>query len=182
MFSRFLTGFLLFVASFASHAAGPLEGLYQWENGPVFYSVIQTSDGLIIGRFRTENSISLGSQNVDTLPLQAKQFDTYTLYSGTTTSTQTVIVNGTTSTIATYSVVGETAWGACTTTLSMVFTTPQGSLPSAQITVTDSVPTTYGITTFGNTQLATAQCQGFRAKALGRLSGSVTTEKIVRIR
>ncbi len=186
MFSRFfaklVSGLLLCVASFASHAAGPLEGVYQWADGLVFYSISQNDSGLLIGRFRTEPSVNLGSQQGASNVFRAKQFDTYTLYSGAVASTSTVVVNGVSSSIATYNVVGETNWGACTTTLGITFTTPAGSAPSGQITVVSSVPTTYGVTTLGTQQLAAAECQAFVAKALGLLSGSVTTERIVKLR
>ncbi len=182
MFSRFFSGLLLCLASFASHAAGPLEGVYQWENGGVFYSVSQNDSGLLIGRFRTESAVNLGSQLGGTNVFRAKQFDTYTLYSGAVASTSTVVVSGVTSTIATYNVVGETNWGACTTTLGITFTTPAGGAPSGQIAVVGSVPTTYGITTLGTQQLAAAECQAFIGKALGLLAGPVTTERIIKLR
>ncbi len=181
-FAKLVSGLLLCVASFASHAAGPLEGLYQWADGLVFYSVVQSDSGLIIGRYRTEPTVSLGSQQGGLNVFRARQFDTFTLYSGAVSSTSTVIVSGVASNIATYSVVGETNWGACTTTLAITFTTPAGSSPSGQITVVSSVPTTYGITTLGNMQLATAECQGYVAKALGLLGGSVTTERLTKLR
>jgi hypothetical protein len=187
MFKQIMSGVALCAAAAAAQAAGPLDGIYQWTNGLVFYSVHQSGDSIIVGRFRSEAASNLVNQTPGLIAIRPARFDTYNLYSGTLSAAQATTVGGLPATVRTAAITGDGAFGACSVVLVMSFTTVTGGATTGQIQVNNSTVNSYGATVYSPDPANAAaygptNCTVSLGKELGLLTGSVTSEQLVKLR
>ncbi len=183
MFKKMVSGFVCFAAAAVAYAAGPLDGIYQWNNGPVFYTVTQTGDSLIIGRFRTEsgNLLNLNSIVGPGIPATAKQLDIWSLYSGNLGPA--VPGDATGSTVRRGDMVGETAFGACRHTLQFTFRTSPTGVITGSVGIALAEITPHGTAAFAGRTNPDITFQCPVSPVLGSLTRPVTDqEALVKIR